>query len=224
VASSLAARAGARRRLAPAAVAALAVLLGLPLLVVMGTLGAIFGLRPLFPGGYRPSELARAEIPSEWSPTLDRAHLPLGPRRAHRPARLRPRRPLRPHPRGVRRAMTSGQSRRGGVRQHATDGACACSVGLHVGSISEGGALSRSVVAGAFRAKRQRHEIVVVLVMPEQRRVQLPHLGGIDRRAGGLARAGAPAEVVPASGRVEGRVGEESPTLDLEQDGRPLYA
>ncbi len=32
----------------------------------MGVLGAIFGLRPLFSGGYRPSQLARAEIPAEY--------------------------------------------------------------------------------------------------------------------------------------------------------------
>jgi hypothetical protein len=33
----------------------------------------------------------------------DRAHLLLGPRRARRPTRLRPRRPLRPHPLGMDR-------------------------------------------------------------------------------------------------------------------------
>jgi hypothetical protein len=32
----------------------------------MGTLGAIFGLRPLFSGGYHPSQLARAEIPAQY--------------------------------------------------------------------------------------------------------------------------------------------------------------
>ena len=52
-----------RRRVAPAVLAALAVLLGCALLVVMGVLGAVFGLRPLFSGGYQPSRLARAEIP-----------------------------------------------------------------------------------------------------------------------------------------------------------------
>jgi hypothetical protein len=63
---SLAAPAVARRRLAPAALAALALLLGLLFLIVMGTLGAIFGLRPLFSGGYHPSQLARAEIPPDY--------------------------------------------------------------------------------------------------------------------------------------------------------------
>lgn len=63
---SLAAPAVSRRRLAPAALAALALLLGVLFLIVMGTLGAIFGLRPLFPGGYHPSHLARAEIPTPY--------------------------------------------------------------------------------------------------------------------------------------------------------------
>jgi hypothetical protein len=53
----------ARPGLARAALAALAVLLALLLLIVMGIFGAIFGLRPLFSGGYGPSGLARAEIP-----------------------------------------------------------------------------------------------------------------------------------------------------------------
>ena len=35
-------------------------------LIVMGALGAIFGLRPLFSGGYRPSQLARADIPAQY--------------------------------------------------------------------------------------------------------------------------------------------------------------
>jgi hypothetical protein len=39
------------------------VLLGCALLLVMGVLGAVFGLRPLFSGGYQPSRLARGEIP-----------------------------------------------------------------------------------------------------------------------------------------------------------------
>jgi hypothetical protein len=63
LAPALAASAVRRRRLAPAAAAALAALLAFALLMVMGVLGAIFGLRPLFSGGYEPSQLARAEIP-----------------------------------------------------------------------------------------------------------------------------------------------------------------
>ena len=63
---SLAAPFVARRRLAPAAVAALALLLGVLFLIVMGALGAIFGLRPLSSGGYRPSQLARADIPAQY--------------------------------------------------------------------------------------------------------------------------------------------------------------
>ena len=63
LAPTVAAAAVRRRHVTPAALAALAVLLGCALLVVMGVLGAVFGLRPLFSGGYQPSRLARAEIP-----------------------------------------------------------------------------------------------------------------------------------------------------------------
>ena len=63
---SLAAPSVARRRLAPAAIGVLALLLGVLFLIVMGALGAIFGLRPLFSGGYRPSQLARADIPAQY--------------------------------------------------------------------------------------------------------------------------------------------------------------
>ena len=66
LAPAVAAAAVRRRRVAPAALAALAVLLGCALLVVMGVLGAVFGLRPLFSGGYQPSRLARAEIPAAY--------------------------------------------------------------------------------------------------------------------------------------------------------------
>lgn len=54
------------RRLGPAALAGVAVLSGLLLVMVMGTIGAIFGLRPMLAGDYRPSGLARAEIPAEY--------------------------------------------------------------------------------------------------------------------------------------------------------------
>ena len=39
---------------------------GLLMLMVMGTVGAIFGLRPLFSGGYQPSKLARGDIPTDY--------------------------------------------------------------------------------------------------------------------------------------------------------------
>src|SRR5690349_5851226 len=55
-----------RRRLGPAALAALACLLCVLLVLVMGIFGAIFGLRPLYSGGYRPSATARAEIPQAY--------------------------------------------------------------------------------------------------------------------------------------------------------------
>ena len=61
--SALAADSAAPRRLAPAMLAAVGLLVALLLLIVMGIFGAIFGLRPLFSGGYGPSGLARAEIP-----------------------------------------------------------------------------------------------------------------------------------------------------------------
>lgn len=54
------------RRLGPAALAGLGVLSGLLLVMVMGTVGAIFGLRPMLAGDYRPSAFARAEIPPEY--------------------------------------------------------------------------------------------------------------------------------------------------------------
>ena len=63
---SLAAPFVARRRLAPAAICALALLLGVLFLIVMGALGAIFGLRSLVSGGYRPTQLARADIPAQY--------------------------------------------------------------------------------------------------------------------------------------------------------------
>jgi Transglycosylase SLT domain len=65
VAAPLAIAAGAlrRRRFAPVAVAALAGLLAVLLLMVVGVVAAIFGLQPVTVGSYRPSALARAEIP-----------------------------------------------------------------------------------------------------------------------------------------------------------------
>jgi hypothetical protein len=47
----------------PAAFAALVCLLGLGFLILVGVLGALFGLRPPFTTGFRPSQLARADIP-----------------------------------------------------------------------------------------------------------------------------------------------------------------
>ena len=54
------------RRLGRAVLAGLALLSGLILLMVTGTIGAIFGLRPMLTGGYEPSGLARAEIPVDY--------------------------------------------------------------------------------------------------------------------------------------------------------------
>jgi hypothetical protein len=50
------------RRLAPALLPALLALFGLFLLVIIGVVGAMFGIQPV-QGGYAPSASARAEIP-----------------------------------------------------------------------------------------------------------------------------------------------------------------
>ena len=64
-------------------------------------------------------------------------------------------------------------------------------------------------------------EVVVMVLVREQDRVDPSELGRLDRRPGELARAGAPPERVVASGRVEGRIGEQPPPADLDQGGRP---
>jgi hypothetical protein len=60
---ALAATAIARRRLAPSVIAALAGLLGLLLVVLIGVFGAVFGLQPLYSGSHEPSDRARGQIP-----------------------------------------------------------------------------------------------------------------------------------------------------------------
>ncbi len=62
-------------------------------------------------------------------------------------------------------------------------------------------------------------EVVVVVVVAEQHRVDLAEVGGGDRRTGQFARARSPAEAVAAPGRVEGRIGQQPPAPDLDQDG-----
>ena len=66
LAPTLAAGTIARRRVAPAVLAGLALLLAFFLLIVVGIFGAIFGLRPLFSGSYEPSTVARADIPRSY--------------------------------------------------------------------------------------------------------------------------------------------------------------
>jgi Transglycosylase SLT domain len=56
----------APRRLGPAVLAGLAVLAGVLLVMLMAIIGAIFGLRPLFSGGYGPSGAARTDIPAAY--------------------------------------------------------------------------------------------------------------------------------------------------------------
>ena len=60
-------------------------------------------------------------------------------------------------------------------------------------------------------------EVVVVVVVAEQHRVDRAQLLGGDRGLGQLGRAGAPAEAVLAAGGVEGRVGEQAPAAELDQ-------
>jgi hypothetical protein len=62
-AAAAAAPALRRSRFAPAALAVIACLLGLFFLILIGVLGALFGLRSPFPQGFRPSQVARADIP-----------------------------------------------------------------------------------------------------------------------------------------------------------------
>jgi hypothetical protein len=61
-------------------------------------------------------------------------------------------------------------------------------------------------------------EVVLVVVVADQRRVDRPERVRRRRRPGELARAGPPAEVVAAAGRVEGRIGQQPPAADLDQD------
>ena len=64
-------------------------------------------------------------------------------------------------------------------------------------------------------------EVVVVVVVAEQHRVDRADLRGVDRRLGQFRRAGAPAEAVLTARGVEGRVGQEAPAGELDQHGRP---
>ena len=63
-------------------------------------------------------------------------------------------------------------------------------------------------------------EVVAVVIVREQHGVDRQERGGGNGWAGQLLRVGAPAEVVRLAGRVEGRVGQEPPALDLDQGGR----
>src|SRR3954464_8534467 len=55
-----------RSRFGSATLAALVCLFGLGFLILIGVLGALFGLRSPFPPGFRPSQVARADIPSAY--------------------------------------------------------------------------------------------------------------------------------------------------------------
>ena len=65
-----------RSRVSSWLLAGLALLAVVMFVMVMGIVGAMFGLRPLFQGGFRPSQLALAEIP----PTYLRLYIAAGQR------------------------------------------------------------------------------------------------------------------------------------------------
>ena len=66
-----------------------------------------------------------------------------------------------------------------------------------------------------------RVEVVAVVVVAQQHRVDRRQIGGGDRRPGRLARPRAPAEPVGPARGVEGRVGQETPATGLDEDRRP---
>ena len=63
-------------------------------------------------------------------------------------------------------------------------------------------------------------EVVGVPVVGQQDRVYVAHLGGGQRRPGQLPGSRARAKTVRLAGRVEGGVGEQPPSLHLEENGR----
>jgi hypothetical protein len=63
-------------------------------------------------------------------------------------------------------------------------------------------------------------EVVAVVVVAEQDRVDRGQVDRGDRRAGELARHRAPAEEIPPTRRIESRVGQQPPAADLDEDRR----
>ena len=63
-------------------------------------------------------------------------------------------------------------------------------------------------------------QVVVVLVVAEQHRVDRADVVGRDRRPGQLVRRGAPAELVVAPGGSKVGIGQQPPAADLQQDRR----
>jgi hypothetical protein len=79
---------------------------------------------------------------------------------------------------------------------------------------------------GGDRRRRRRQqrptgsvEIVVVVIVAEEDGVDRTDFLGGDRRVGQLGRAGAPAEAVLAARGIEGRIGQQPPAGELDQDG-----
>ena len=64
-------------------------------------------------------------------------------------------------------------------------------------------------------------EIVGVVVVGEQHDVDRGQVGHLDRRTDGLHRRGSEGEVVALPRLVEGRIGEDLPSVDLDEHGRP---
>ena len=91
-----------------------------------------------------------------------------------------------------------------------------------------------SLAAEALRSSRRRYDgghtreqrppcrvqVVGVMVVGEQHRVDRPKVGRRDRRLRCLARASPVSEGVRSPRRVEGRVGQQPPAAHLDQDGR----
>ena len=63
-------------------------------------------------------------------------------------------------------------------------------------------------------------EVVGVVVVGEQHGVERAEVVDRQRRAGDLVRGGSPAELVPPARRVERRVRQDPPAVELDQDGR----
>lgn len=66
----------------------------------------------------------------------------------------------------------------------------------------------------------RRVEVVAVVVMTHQDSVDPTQICRVDRRTDQLAGSRAPAEEVPLAGRIEGRIGQDAPTAELDERSR----
>jgi hypothetical protein len=88
---------------------------------------------------------------------------------------------------------------------------------------SAAGCATTSQLASRARRAAARYvvEVIGMVVVREQHGVGRPELGGLQRRSSNFARARPPAAPVCPPWRVECGVGEDPPTADLDQGGRP---